>query len=226
MKFRIFATIACLATLFLLASCRIDSHREGGCEGDPFGDDGPDPAGNKAERALVCTGFCTRLATCGNIGMEQFDTCVDVCGTKYDKNAATTRAGCECVTASTCKPASSYLCPGAPLTAAINAGQTAATPATGSQTADAGSSAPDTTVTPMPRKSGAYVCSVGSDCAWSEDCVFGVCQVRCKASCDCHTAEVCTGGFCALPGSAPVKQSCASDCDCPAGGKCATGTCL
>lgn len=215
MSFRALSLLAPLA-LVLFAGCHIESH-------GPHGHGGMWTDFEHAGRAEVCSAFCDRLFTCGNVSDGQFDTCMSTCEDRFDEAEDATREGCQCVTWSSCQPSDGYACEGAPMPdlgpgskpgQATDAGSTD----TSSGGSDAGGSKPDTgTSKPM------YTCASNADCVSSEDCIAGYCLVRCKASCECHSQESCVGGYCSV--TIVPAQSCANDCDCPAGGKCVQNQC-
>jgi hypothetical protein len=202
-----------LAGILALTACnieRMDHDPAGmgmGCEEDVTATSAID------DSPTVCAAFCNHLFSCGNIAPDGYEGCIGQCHAKFSVAPAKTRAGCECVTQAACPASGVYACPGAPIPTASSAGSS--TGSTGSS-ADAGS-------TGVPRKSGVYACTKNIDCAWSEDCVAGACEVRCKASCECHASESCVANYCTA--AAPAPKVCATDCECPSGGTCVAGTC-
>lgn len=217
-----------------LAGCHIETYNgEDMCMGGPKGGSdakgggSADTAEDTSDKLIVCTQFCNHLFGCGNVTPTGYPGCLDDCVDAFDAAPSTTRAGCKCVSKSTCSPSGTYACPGAPAgtdsskptaTTGADAGSTATdTAGTSTDTASSGSSTGTSTGT------SAYTCKKNQDCAAAEDCIAGYCLLRCKASCECHTNESCVAGYCSLALTPPA--SCQVDCECPAGQACVGNVC-
>lgn len=197
------------------------------CHVENMGNGGMVPDFTKASRDTVCSAFCNQLFTCGTIEPQAYDGCIGTCHAHFDSDESSTRTGCKCVTEAACQSSATSKCKGAPMPGTpVTTGSASSSIDAGSSAADAGSSRSgggDAGSTVTPRKSGAYSCGKNADCAWSEDCIGGLCEVRCKASCECHNAESCVNNYC-VAAVAPPK-ACVTDCECPSGGKCLANTC-
>ncbi len=218
-----------MGSAFGLAGCHIETYNgEDMCMGGPKG--GSDAKGSSADTAedtsdklVVCTQFCNHLFGCGNVTPTGYPGCLDDCVDAFDAAPSVTRAGCKCVSKSSCSASGTYACPGAP------AGTDSSKP-TSTTGADAGSTGTDTAGTSTGTGSSgtttgtsAFTCKKNQDCAAAEDCVAGYCLLRCKASCECHTNESCVAGYCSLALTPPA--SCQVDCECPAGQACVNNAC-
>lgn len=234
---RIRGLLACL--FFAVAGCHIE-HNEGGSDSD-----GVSICSSFCDRLLVCGSIdgdqiasCTsrcvdsyRIEEEKRRDKDDFDDDDD----KEERNA--TRDGCSCVLQDVCRPVDAYQCPGAPMPPAGQGGSSSQGGAGGASQAGAGGTSPagaggtSQGGTGGSSQAGAgggaggggFVCTVNHDCATGEDCVEGLCKLRCKASCQCHAGEVCVEGYCGVPAEPVV--SCASDCDCTAGQSCVNGAC-